>query len=170
MGAFFNRPVTTSMRAMVDFVDINRARGISPVGRNEMNKVEVQSYRDLLPSECPPENTEISGERIVWRLVSSSDIGDDAFESSAKTGGKKPLKCDDCHWCGCSVWEFDTPREIITNLTKFPRLSHLKFLAKVKLDPKSGKIKPHNDNPKHLCFWAFKEFDAKSAVIAVSAI
>jgi hypothetical protein len=62
------------------------------------------------------------------------------------------------------VWQPNTPIEKIAGLTKLPNLSHLKYIAHVKLSSKAGVIKPHKKDKQHLRFWMCTTFDPVKAI------
>lgn len=68
------------------------------------------------------------------------------------------------------MWIATTPREKLSGLAKLRNLSHMKFIASIKVDESSGYIKPFEKEPNHLSFWMFEAFDVEKAIVKVDPL
>ena len=125
-----------------------------------------------LPDNCPPKDAiKPPKDAIFLRLVPANPATLDHFKSSKAEGNRRqPRDCDDCRWAACSVWIATTPRGKLSDLAKLRNLSHMKFIAFIKVDESSGYIKPHEKEPKHLSFWMFEAFEVAKAIVKVEPL
>jgi hypothetical protein len=138
-----------------------------------LSEKESKPFKDgPLPDNCPPKDaTKPSKDAIFLRLVPANPATSAHFKSSRAEGNRKqPRGCDDCRWAACSVWVETTPRDKLSGLAKLANLSHMKFIATIKVDESSGYIKPHKKEPNHLSFWMFEAFEVDKAIVKVEPL
>jgi hypothetical protein len=115
-----------------------------------------------LPVGCPPPDAVDVPAGYLLRLVSANPCTADDFR--ARDAGRRPKNRDLCTWLSFSVWTADTAFEDLAGLAKLRTLSHMKYVARIKVTGSEGKIKPHPDDPRHLSFWMLESFAAELAV------
>jgi hypothetical protein len=122
---------------------------------------EVLFVAAPLPPSCPPNEAKpFEDGKIVLRLVANDPPQAEDFLPSSKIPNKScPAHFDKCRWAGISVWVENTKPEELEGITKLPKNSHLKFLARVKDQKNTGVALPHIGNQQHLTCWAYQSYD-----------
>jgi hypothetical protein len=101
---------------------------------------------------CPPTDATAPDEAWVFRLVPTDHVESKHFDSYAKINLiPRPPSVDACRWASCSVY-----RET-TAITKLPKVRGMRFVAKFKIDKKSGLAKEKKSG--HLDFWMYAAFN-----------
>jgi hypothetical protein len=113
-----------------------------------------------LPPSCPPSEARPFEEgEIVLRLVAHNPpIAEDFLPNSKIPNKRCPAMGDKCRWAGISVWDKNVKREVLEGITKLPKNSHLKFLARVRVRQTTGV------DQRHLTCWAYKSYDFTSEI------
>lgn len=114
-------------------------------------------YREPLPEGCPPvEAGEITGERVVFRLVASNPPTNDDFRSqrAERPAASFPIGISECLARGLSV---HTERNDSEKLRRLPRFRHAQ-LCRVRLRAGAGLIQ-QTFQPSHHTWWPLVTFD-----------
>lgn len=121
-------------------------------------------YREALPAGCPPADAVALSEQIVLRLIPFDPACAEDFASNAAKGKGCPKRADPCRWAACSIHREDTPRERIKDLAKLPNLAHMRFIAQVLIDERSGTAKPWPNDEHHISLWMYAAFEPHRSV------
>lgn len=116
-------------------------------------------YREPLPDGCPPEEAEdISGFRIVFRLVRHDPPANDDFKSQrAENPNRKFGNISECRLRGLSVHDdLKASKEIM----KLPT-QRGKRICRVRLNSGAGRIQK-TGRVAHYTWWPFSDFDIVS--------
>lgn len=122
------------------------------------------TFREPLPPGCPPENAGSFPPCVVLRLVPSQGVTTADFDSGAAAGGTMKPGTDPCEWCGCSVHDIATPRQDLRDLTRFPRLRKMQYIAHVRVDEKAGRCLASAHKKTHYNLWMYRTFNAVMCV------
>ena len=115
-------------------------------------------YREPLPDGCPPEEAEdISGLRIVFRLVRHDPPANDDFKSQRAENPNRKFRSE-CHARGLSVHDDLKASEKIMKLPT----QRGKRICRVRLSSGAGRIQKTFRNPSHYTWWPFSDFDIVS--------
>jgi hypothetical protein len=68
------------------------------------------------------------------------------------------------------MWLESTAHEKLAGLAKLANLSHMKFVAHVKVDSACGCTKPHPKDPQHISFWMYALFAPEKAVVKIEPL
>lgn len=119
-----------------------------------------------LPTNCPPSDAKSLEKQIVLRLVPTGTATANDFRSGAATPNRKrPKGCDECQWHACSVYlSGKETKQRLKDLTGFPNLRHMKFIAHLEVGADSGMAKPWPNDPNHISLWMFATFAPNGAV------
>jgi hypothetical protein len=127
-------------------------------------------FATALPPNCPPSNA-VAVSEIVLRLVASDPpTAEDFLPNSMLPAKKCPPSVDSCRWAGISVWSEGAKKEVFEGITKIPKNSHLRYVARVKIDVESAVVLPHENSAEHLTCWTYKNFDITTATLSVEAL
>lgn len=121
-----------------------------------------ESYGEVLPEQCPPENAQSSALTDVYRLIPIEKPDEACFASKFALGIAKPdaYKATDCEWSSCSL------NSSVDALLKIKGLrKRNKFVAKLQIPANSGRHMVERKT--HIHFWRFNAFDLSSAVESV---
>ncbi len=113
------------------------------------------AYREPLPPDCPPDDAiEITGRRIVYRLVRHNPPVDDDFRSQRAERPQRTFPVPECQVRGVSVFD---------NLRVAARWSNSRNLrgtqvCRVTLTQGPGRILK-TGSPAHYTWWPLADFD-----------
>lgn len=118
------------------------------------------------PEQCPPEDAQpFPDGTIVYRLVSKENPDlDDFLQSRLDPTKTRPKKCSECRWAAMSVWSGETPLESLTDLLKYDKLSHLKYIVKLEVNQDSGVSLLWDGHDLHYSFWMSTTFDPIASI------
>lgn len=119
-----------------------------------------------LPPGCPPDDA-APPFGIFLRLIPSNSVVPDDFLSIAEKGRRCPKKISECMCRAYSLWAEDTPHEVLADLTKYPNLRGMKYVAHIEFDASSGRMK---QNGNHASIWMYATFRPEQAVKAILPI
>lgn len=114
------------------------------------------SYREPLPENCPPaESEEIAAERIVFRIVQTNPATLDDFRSQRELRPNASFPgVSECRARGVSV---HADRADSEKLRKLPRFQS-SLVCKVRLEGGAGRIQ-QTGKPSHHTWWPLAAFD-----------
>ena len=117
------------------------------------------NYREPLPENCPPdESEEITTARVVYRLVRSNPpVLDDFRSQRAEKPNADFGKADECKARGLSVYAIRADCDKTLKLPRF-RTHHV---CEVVLDHGSGRIQ-QTLQPSHHTWWPLADFDIQA--------
>jgi hypothetical protein len=124
------------------------------------------SYREALPSECPPDAAEtISAERLVYRVVSTFPPSQEDFKSQRAMNPSAVFRgVSECQAMGLSVFSDSRDAE---KLLKLPKMRG-RLLARVRLVEGAGKIQ-QTSTPSHHTWWPLTDFDILAHCEAIAS-
>lgn len=116
------------------------------------------SYREPLPEGCPPiDATEITDERVVFRLVASNPPTNSDFRSqrAERPAAVFPPGISECLARGLSV---HTERNDSEKLRLLPRFRRRALVCRVRIKAGAGRIQ-QTFQPSHQTWWPLASFD-----------
>jgi hypothetical protein len=120
------------------------------------NPVVKPSWREKLPSDCPPKGAGPLAAQELIRLASSKQYCDDDFKSHAALG--KPCQNGKlCEWSSCSMFLPSVTKAQLDDLRKYPNLRTKKIVLYVKVDQQSGE--GVISKAKHVDFWMYQSYN-----------
>lgn len=119
-----------------------------------------QSWYEVLPEKCPPQNATEPNSVIFYRLCSNNPPQNDDFLSHKFLFPAKVFNTTECICRALSLW---TNKEICLTLTKLP-LHKKKCVAEVTLNNCDGLILK-TGKEFHYSWWRTKEFDIKKCLV-----
>lgn len=121
--------------------------------------IKKMTYRESLPTSCPPIDPNVPDEPILWRLLFSNTVKDDDFDSQYK---KQPTR-NFYDQCGARSVSLTTSLEVCRALVKSPRMPKFTHAVQVLHDPTTGVW--HKDKPTHVHWWPYKASDPLNVVV-----
>jgi hypothetical protein len=128
-----------------------------------MTGIAMAEFRENLPPNCPPPNTNNRAMQNVFRFVSAAKPTLHDFLSHGAKGKVRPVVVSECRWMSCSLF----PSKKIA-LKKLPKIrEEFKFLAKLDIQKNAGYFNVGGD---HIDFWMFKSFDPISSIKSIEPV
>ena len=121
------------------------------------------TYREPLPEDCPPEESEdITEPLIVFRLVWNNPPTDDDFKSQRAEKPTRNFKVSECIARGVSVFKERAAAE------KMSKLRNLKgtMVCQVELNRGAGRIQ-RTGSRSHYTWWPLAEFEILSNCVVL---
>lgn len=122
------------------------------------------TYREPLPDDCPPEESEdITEPLIVFRLVRNNPPTDDDFKSQRAEKPTQNFGVSECIARGVSVFKERAAAE------KMSKARNLKgtMVCQVELDRGAGRIQ-RTGSRSHYTWWPLANFDIRSNCVVLS--
>ena len=115
------------------------------------------TYRELLPEDCPPDDAEeVTGPRVVYRLVRNNPPTDEDFRSQRAENPERVFpEVTECQTRGLSVWVD------LTDATDLLRLRNMRgrLVCQVQLDLGAGHLMQTGRYLSHRTWWPLADFD-----------
>jgi hypothetical protein len=113
-------------------------------------KMANLTYRESLPTSCPPADVTAPTSGTLWRLLKNNTITNSDFDSAAFKNPQKNYE-DACEAKGISLV---TTLNHCRILAKLPRMKHFKFAIEVTYDVSAGVW--HQDRTDHVNWWIYE--------------
>lgn len=123
------------------------------------------TFKENLPTGCPPEGCNQEGYDLIYRLCTSDKPTETDFLSGAARNEPLPGGIDLCRWSSCSF--FLDLATIQMKRKTFKKLRKYGFAVGLKIADNSGHSLANN---RHVDFWMFKNFDPIKAIVQVEAL
>ena len=126
----------------------------------------VSTYRETLPTNCPPTDATPPNQQIVYRLTLSDPPTQSDFDSNAARGRSMRPNGNACDHASCSmVIACDKGRQRLIDMSNLPFYKEKRtYIAHISIHDKSGTIKI-NTRSAHVDLWMFSDFDPVAATI-----